>query len=189
MTKKIAVFVVSLLILYGIKIIISINSNHEPLQKDKDTKTKTGIPSPLLEIMQKCDESIMDKNPVGYVLRPVGFSVPDEELSGQTLAQYEGEYYKGRYVSKKAELKKVYEEFVVLYKKTYGHEHPETTENRLQKIAAQEEDFERFIESYAEKNSCLYGRSWNYHYYGTLVDMIDLRIKHLRIHILARTMD
>ncbi|GHU16653.1 hypothetical protein FACS189472_02170 [Alphaproteobacteria bacterium] len=93
-------------------------------------------------------------------------------------------HYEIQYAEKKIELKKAYYEFVKAYKKEqYGTEHIDVRLERLQTTEEQEKEFERFIESYADKQPCLGCRASWYHHYGHLIDMIDLRIKHLKIHI------
>jgi hypothetical protein len=107
----------------------------------------------------------------------------DDKSTKYTFAECERKCYEAQYVKKKNELKDVYNEFVEKYQKVCRTDHPQLAEERLQKMAEQEYDFERFLNLYAEKNACLYCRSSAYHYYGSLIDMINLRIKHLKIHI------
>jgi hypothetical protein len=132
----------------------------------------------LLSILAGCDSI---KKSADYNFE--AFEISDKELVGRTFAECENARYKGQYEKKKAELKKIYDEFTELYKKTQTASNSDIAMERLQKIAEQESEFERFIESYAEKNAFLYCRSGYYHYYGALMDMLDLRIKHFKIHI------
>ncbi|GHU14359.1 hypothetical protein FACS189449_10940 [Alphaproteobacteria bacterium] len=95
------------------------------------------------------------------------FDISDDELVGHTFVELENKQYTKQYAEKKIELKKAYDEFV----KHSGMD-----------AVDQQKEFERFIESYADKQPCLGCRAGSYHYYGHMIDMIDLRIKHLKIY-------
>jgi hypothetical protein len=121
----------------------------------------------VLLVLSGCDSP---KESYGYNFEP--FEITDDEWVGRrTFAECESGRYKEQYLKKKAELKNIYDRCARIPRE------------EMAEIVKQERDFEKFIESYAEKNSALYCRSGYYHYYGALIDMIDLRIKHLKIHI------
>jgi hypothetical protein len=117
-----------------------------------------------------------------YALQPIDLKeITDTELAGKTFAEVENERYREKYERKMYELKRVFGLFVEFYRTNFKNDR--TTQDRIKTIQKQEQDFENFIKSYAEKNASLYLRSVPYNYYGSLIDMIDLRIKHLKIHM------
>jgi ankyrin repeat protein len=106
--------------------------------------------------------------------------ISDAEFSG-TLAEKEHNYYKSQYLNKMNDLKCAFELFIELYKANFKND--KACQDRIKKIQEQEQDFEKLFTSYAEKNASIYLRIYPYNYYGSLIDMIDLRIKHLNIHM------
>ncbi|MDR1207943.1 MAG: hypothetical protein LBJ89_01170 [Holosporales bacterium] len=152
----------------------------------KEENAKSFIPKPVLdaikshEVLEAARKQAQNEGGVEYNMKVVVLAAPDDELAGKTLAEHEGEYYKKRYIEKKDELKKVYEQFLGTYKTAIKDN--EVLEKRLRGIQEQEDEFESFMGSYAKQNCELYGRSSLYHYYAALIDLIDLRIRHLKIH-------
>jgi ankyrin repeat protein len=106
--------------------------------------------------------------------------ISDAECSG-TLAEKEHNQYQCQYRIKMNELKCALALFIELYKAKFKND--KACQYRIKKIQEQEQDFEKLFASYAEKNASIYLRIYPYNYYGSLIDMVDLRIKHLKIHM------
>jgi ankyrin repeat protein len=117
-----------------------------------------------------------------YTMQPVNLDeISNTELAGKTFAEVETKRYKEEYERKMHELKCVFELFVDLYRSVFKDN--KIAQDRIKTMQKQEQDFENFIKAYAEKNTSLYLRSAWYNYYGALIDMINLRIKHLKMHL------
>jgi ankyrin repeat protein len=117
-----------------------------------------------------------------YALQPVDpAKVTDAELAGKTLAEIEHERYQEAYECKKYELKCAFELLMGFYRTNFKN--GKIRQDRIRNLQEQEQNFEKFIASYTEKNASLYLRDYPYNYYGTLIDMINLRIKHIMIHM------
>jgi hypothetical protein len=188
---KICIGVGIVLLLMSLRINITYWSGDSVPKEDsfskKEEKAQSFIPKPVLDAIKSHEAFEAAKKQVNnevvseYNMKGVVLVAPDDELTGKTLAEHKGEYYKKRYIEKKDELKKVYEQFLVTYKTAIKDK--ELLEKRLRGIQEQEDEFESFMEFYAKQNCELYGRSSLYHYYATLIDLIDLRIRHLNIHM------
>ncbi|MDR1235825.1 MAG: hypothetical protein LBJ96_02350 [Holosporaceae bacterium] len=180
MWKKVLIAIVVILILLSLRISIKIgNSDSENASKHHFGST---LPPILNEILKNDPgNSVINGKHQYPILQINSNTVGDRELAGKTFAEYETSYYKDQYEKQKTELKRTFDQFLELYKKKI--EKDKTNDDRLQKMQKLEDDFKNFIESYAEQNADLYLRSYSYHHYGVLIDMINMRIKHLKIHM------
>ncbi|MDR2598580.1 MAG: ankyrin repeat domain-containing protein [Holosporales bacterium] len=155
-----------------------IHDGHTPLSKLID-ENEFEMAKILVRNGAKLPQNYEHRN---YALRPIDpAQITDTELAGKTLAEIEHERYKLEYARKKYELKCAVELLIESYRANFKND--KIKQSHIKKIQEQEQNFENFITSYAEQNASLYLRSYPYHYYGTLTDMINLRIRHLVIHM------
>ncbi|MDR1488804.1 MAG: hypothetical protein LBI26_03645 [Holosporales bacterium] len=101
------------------------------------------------------------------------------------FAEFERNYYKDQYEKKLKELDEVYNKFIKTYKKNMesGSISQSETEIAIGTLNESQKNFQNFAEKYGSENSFIYMRSYPYNYYGALLDILNLRIKHLKIHI------
>jgi hypothetical protein len=180
MWKKALIAIVVILILFSLRISIKIggsDSENAPKRHVEST-----LPPILDEILKNDLRNAVVNGKHQYTIQQIDLdAVDDKELSGKTFVEYEGSHYKDQYEKRKTELKRTFDQFLELYRKKV--ERDKIKDDRLQKMQKLESDFENFMESYAEQNADLYLRPYHYHHYGALIDMINMRIRHLKIHM------
>lgn len=179
MWKKVLITIVVILVLFSLGISIEIgNSGSENAPKRHIEST---MPPILNKILKNNLSNAVINGKHQYTIQQVDINaVSSRELAGKTFAEYETSYYKDQYEKQKTELKRTFSQFLELYRKKV--EKCKIKDDRLQKMQELESNFENFIEFYAEQNADLYLRSYPYHHYGALIDMINMRIRHLKIH-------
>jgi hypothetical protein len=183
MCKKALITIVIILILFSLKISIKIgNTGNSDSESTPKCRTESTLPPVLNEILKNDISNAVINGRHQYAIQQIDLNtVSDKELAGKTFSEYESSCYKDQYEKKKSELERTFDQFLELYKKKT--EKNKIQDDHLQKMQKLEQDFENFIESYAKQNADLYLRSYSYHYYGALIDMINMRIKHLKIHM------
>jgi len=171
---------ITIVVIFGLK--ISINVRNSDSENSGKPHVESAFPPMLNEILKNDSGNAVINGKHQYAIQQINLNTIDaKELAGKTSAEYEASRYKNLYEKRKIELKRTFDQFVELCKK--NAEKNTTHDDRLQKMQKLESDFEKFMEDYAEKNADLYLRSHSYHHYGSLIDMINMRIKHLQIHI------
>ena len=130
----------------------------------------------LLGCTSTTTKSTVKTDPLQYNFRE--FTITDEEWVGKTtFADVEGKRYKKQYEEKMAGMRALYAGLIEAIRKS-GRDH-----TYLKAMEEQQRDFERFMIAYGDKSRYGYMRSAYYHYLGSMVDLIDLRIKHIKIRM------
>jgi hypothetical protein len=180
MWKRVLIATATALVFFGSKINFNIGDSNSESNSKYQEKTMSLL---VLDRIQKknLNNKILNKERQYAIHQLDSKTISGIKLTEKTFSEYENFYYKNQYEKKKSKLKEVFAQFVQCYSK--GSKDNQIVANRLQQMQKLECDFENFITLYAKQNADLYLRSYSYHYYGALIDMITARIKHLKIHI------
>jgi len=107
----------------------------------------------------------------------------------KTFAEIEGGCIKKAFLEKKVELDTLFQKIVLEKKQEIKKlmSNPEESERvkiftkRVEELIENQRQFNIFVENYGKKCAEPYLRAYRYHYYGSMFDLLNLRIKHLKI--------
>jgi hypothetical protein len=101
------------------------------------------------------------------------------DASDKTLAEHQHDCAYEHYKDKKEELENLYTEVAALYQDQAKRYPTEMHKAQLDKLMSSQEHFLKFVKWNAKMSNAAYTNNYPYHYYGSMTDYINLRIKHL----------
>lgn len=97
----------------------------------------------------------------------------------EPLHEQEHECARKFYESKKDQLNTAFAEVAAIYEKR-SKDHPsDMTREQLEKLMDSQQQFLKWVKKNSKLSNAAYVNDYPYHYYGTMTDYINLRLKHL----------
>lgn len=98
----------------------------------------------------------------------------------QTINEHEHDCARRIYEAKKDRLNTLFSEVSEIYEQR-AKEHPsEMTREQLDKLMSSQQQFVKWVKKNSKLTNAGLDRDYPYHYYGTMTDYINLRMKHLQ---------
>lgn len=101
-------------------------------------------------------------------------------LDDTSMAEQEHDCARKFYEAKKEEMNTLFSEVSAIYEER-AKDHPNAmAKTQLEKFMNSQEQFAKFVKKNSKWTNAAFVRDYPYHYYGTMTDYINLRVKHLK---------
>jgi hypothetical protein len=100
-----------------------------------------------------------------------------------TFAELERKSYESQYLQKLQEFDEICSKFKTQRAVTLVKADPVVLKATIKIINEQSARFKAYIQEYGKNHASHYCRNYPYHYYGSMVDLLNLGIKHIRINL------
>ncbi|GEM_PF-5068873 len=101
------------------------------------------------------------------------------ELHDQTLAEHEHDCARQYYEAKKDEMNTLFAQVSAAYEERVKENPTEMNKAQLDKLMTSQQQFTKLVKKNAKLSNAAFIKDYPYHYYGTMTDYINLRVKHL----------